>query len=291
MITLKSATGNVQNFRQHFDTACQCFARCYETILASRPAQKHAIEIFGSQLIAADVLMSTFAPLERSLPSFHRYRELLVGGKMDLLSNLGYANWTLIAILDILELEQWKLEEEGNSNLSVRELVKRAEMIEMTLEKGLEDMEMDSQILVPSGNSAKSQREERNKLATAVFATSALVYVNKVVSGARPYVPEVKTAVARVVKVWEALPASCDLHLLKWSYCVTACLAIGSQRDIFRDFGSLASFEQQTFCNLSQMKSVVEDCWKRFDAESADADSSCDWRTSAERLGVQIFFG
>lgn len=234
------------------------------------------MEVYGALLLSADILSSTLAPTQYSKSSFHIYRRMLNEGYIDLQAVFGYENWIMVVIMDIVELECWKLEEEKSGNLGIRDLVKRAEKIEATIDEKIAN--------VPNGTQAPMA-----PLVNAVFASAASVYTNTVVSGAKPLLSDVQDAVQKSVAAWEQLGSSSNLHMLKWPYLVTACLATGDQRKVFRDILSTASGDQVAFWNSSQLKAIVEGCWKCFDStQQGDLRSSCDWRISCRRLAMNI---
>ena len=211
----------------------------------------------------------------------------------NLRETIGCESWILVAILDATALEIWKRDQEAQGNLSIRELVSRAEKIESVLEQGIENLSTILQGLTPIANMASHQKSHSDRIhhvQTYIFAHSALTHIHTIVSGSWPGVPEIQQSVSRAVSVWELYPSAINLKALAWPYCMSASLAVGSQRDIFRRLISEASTREPTLNSIVELKTIVEECWRGFDGRKSERDVSCDWKEVKQRLNLNIMF-
>lgn len=87
---------------------------------------------------------------------------------------------------------------------------------------------------------------------------------------------EILQNVNRVVLAWEGYPSFINLKALAWPYSVSAGLAVGPQRDMFRKLISEASPREMTLGSIVDLKSIVEECWRVFDGHKSKRDVSCD---------------
>ena len=206
---------------------------------------------------------------------------------------IGCETWILVTILDATSLEQWRQDQEAQGNLSIRELVSRAEKIESVLEQGIERLSTTLQGLTPIPDRTPYQDSHNDRtqhVQTYIFAHSVLTHLHTIVSGSWPCVPEIQQSVNRAVSAWELCPSAINLKALAWPYCVSASLAVGSQRDMFRRLISQASTSEPTLGSIIEMKLVVEECWRGFDGRKSEREMLCDWKDVMQRLNLSVMF-
>ena len=253
--------------------------------------ERKALGFFLALLIWNDIL--TCSTRKTKPTGLEFYQKLLADEDFtrNLRETIGCESWILVAILDATALEIWKRDQEAQGNLSFRELVSRAEKIESILEQGIKDLSTTLEGLTPIANIASHQYSARiEHVQTYLFAHSALTYIYTIVSGSWPGVPEIQQSVSRAVSAWELYPSAINLKALAWPYCVSASLAVGSQRDIFRRLISEASAREPTLGSIVDLKTIVEECWRGFDGRTSERGVSCDWKEVKQRLNLNIMF-
>ena len=259
----------------------------------SSSMERKALGFFLALLVWNDVLSCS---TRKTKPAgLEVYQKLLADEDFarNLRETIGCESWILVAILDTSTLEIWKRDQEAQGNLSIRELVSRAEKIESVLEQGIENLSTILQGLTPIANVASHQSSHSDRiqhLQTYIFAHSALTHIHTIVSGSWPGVPEIQQSVSRAVSAWELCPSAINLKALAWPYCVSASLAVGSQRDMFRRLISEASAREPTLGSIVDLKTIVEECWRGFDGRKSERDVSCDWKEVKQRLNLNIVF-
>jgi hypothetical protein len=148
----------------------------------------------------------------------------------------GCKNWAMMAILKISLLDKWTNEAEKANRLSLLELIKRGREIEDHLR---EMIHADNRSL-----SKSSLRDTSNAEVTKIFALSAMTYLPVVISGPYPELPEIRNCVTETVNAFQNLTDPKLLRHLVWPFCITGCLALDGQYDVFRDLLSAAD------CNI-----------------------------------------
>ena len=265
------------------------------TAAVSHPSlmERKAFSFFRALLVWNDILSCS---TRKTKPvGLKIYRTLLTDEEFaqNLRDTIGCESWILVAILDATDLETWKQKQEAQGGLSIRELVSRAEKIESILEQGIEKVSTILQGLTPIADTTSNQINHSDRIQqiqTYIFAHSVLTYLHTIVSGSWPGVPEIQQSVSRTVSAWELLPSAINLKALAWPYCVSASLAVGPQRDIFRSLISEAPPKEPRLGSLVHLKSVVEECWRGFDGRKSERNVSCDWKEVMQRLDLSIVF-
>lgn len=257
------------------------------------PMERKALEFFRALLVWNDILSCS---TQRKAPSgAEAYRKLLADEEFaqNLRDVIGCESWILVTIMDATFLEIWKRDQEVQGNLSIRELVSRAEKIDSIIEKAIDRLSTILQSHTPFTDTTSNQNNHSDRLhhvQTYIFAHSILIHLHTIVSGSLPGVPEIQQSVDRTISAWKICPSLVNLKLLAWPYCVGASLAVGSQRDTFRELFLEASPKEPALGNYLYLQSVVEECWRAFDERTLDRDVSCDWKDILQRLNLSILF-
>ena len=249
-----------------------------------------ALRHFRSMLIWNDVLASA---TQRGAPTtaaatYRRLLQRLGEEDEDPSGNGCVPPWVALALLDAAELEAWRRDREAGGHLSIRELVRRAGDIEAAAEAGI------ARLSPATSTRSNTNGDGGGIVETSIVLTHALlVYLHTIVSGPRAGVPEIRQGIDRAVTAWQALsllrrPAQSSGEgrggrSLAWAYCVTASLATGAQREVFRD---VAAAHNQ----LLDLKTIVDECWREVDGRAADGDAAVDWRDMMERANLSVLF-
>ncbi|KAJ3981207.1 fungal-specific transcription factor domain-containing protein [Lentinula detonsa] len=115
---------------------------------------------------------------------------------LSMLSIMGCENRIVWAFAKISQLDKWKRKREKSGSLSIVELSRKANDIEMFLAP-------PNPPLVP-----RTKEDVPRLLASEVFRTSAIVYLRTIVSGDHPLVPEISEAVAAAVTSLERVASA-----------------------------------------------------------------------------------
>ncbi|KAJ3995808.1 fungal-specific transcription factor domain-containing protein [Lentinula boryana] len=115
---------------------------------------------------------------------------------LSMLSIMGCENRIVWAFAKISQLDGWKRKREKSGSLSIVELSRKANDIEMFLAP-------PNPPLVP-----QTKEDVPRLLASEVFRTSAIVYLRTIVSGDHPLVPEISEAVAAAVASLERVASA-----------------------------------------------------------------------------------
>jgi hypothetical protein len=204
---------------------------------------------------------------------------------------MGCENWAMLLIMDIAFLDDWKQTLQISAQLSMRELVTRATHIEQRLEDGIRDTSRRLNQLTNRNNhsildTGVQEPTHLILLITRIFACSALVYLDVVVSGAYPEMPEIRQNVSRSVEAFRALPGIAVANSLTWAYCIAGCMAIEEEHMFFRSLAVSSDGDAPTFGNFSNALTIIEECWRLRREEKRH--HPVDWRTAMNSLGMNI---
>jgi hypothetical protein len=202
---------------------------------------------------------------------------------------MGCENWTMFAITDVAELDHWKNSLKAVGQLSVRELVSRGNEIEARLNGGLADLRAMQQLqalnFARKGTVLEYDQSYLNSCVTRVYCCAGLVYLNVVVSGAHPNLPEIRHNVAQAIEAFKALPYPDLVNSLIWSLCVTGCMSLERDENFFRGIARSADPTDSNF-GASKARIILEECWR---LRKLDHDSGkVDWRTAMNSLDFNI---
>jgi hypothetical protein len=204
---------------------------------------------------------------------------------------MGCENWAMLLIMDIAFLDDWKQNLQISAQLSMRELVTRATRIERRLEDGIREnstsLNQWTNHSMPSVvDTGVEEPSHLILLITRIFACSALVYLDVVVSGAYPEMPEIRENVSRTIDALRALPEIAIINSTTWAYCIAGCMAIEEEQTFFRGLAVYSNGDAPTFGNFSKALAIMEECWRLRREEKQD--QPVDWRTAMKRLGMDV---
>jgi C6 transcription factor Pro1 len=120
---------------------------------------------------------------------------------------MGCETWLMRIILEIATLRKSRLETSGT--LSTWELVRRAADIEMRLERGLilSSERTDKSTLGYGAltTAVPNMLKSHVKHTTGIFASAAMVYLQVIISGPNPEIPEIQQGVSRTMAAPDCL--------------------------------------------------------------------------------------
>ena len=204
---------------------------------------------------------------------------------------MGCENWTMLLIMEIAFLDDWKQNLQISALLSMRALVTRASHIERRLEDGIRDnsnrlSKLTNHSMPSILGTGAQEPTHLILLITRIFACSALVYLEVVVSGAYPEMPEIREKVLRTIDALRALPEKATSSSLTWAYCIAGCMAIEEEQMFFRGLAVSSDGDASTFGNFSKALAIIEECWRLRREEKQHLP--VDWRTAMSSLGMSI---
>ncbi|KZP31796.1 hypothetical protein FIBSPDRAFT_775867 [Athelia psychrophila] len=193
----------------------------------------------------------------------------------------------MLALAEVSALAYWKTQEQQNGRLSVRELIRRGDVIELQLRSHTEPesfAEVDQALIHPSlvsdfaamsasleGATAAPSEETRRVVAT-IFRETVSLYLQTVLSDSIPGVPEITASVETIIKLFGRLPQSELDRSLIFPLCVTGCLTDNrARRDVIK---RRLQGQDENLGNLMQARALMEAVWRRRDVSGG----AVDWR-------------
>ncbi|OBT77635.1 hypothetical protein VF21_03718 [Pseudogymnoascus sp. 05NY08] len=293
LISLEMFKGDARNWRMHLSAAALLVPdikreeRVAESASLSSEYQS-ALFFFGGMVGWYDILSCSTT----GAPPFSKCECITDAlGYIFLDKIMGCENWAMLLIMDIAFLDDWKRNLQISAQLSMRELVTRATHIERRLEDGIRDNSSRlSQLTNHSIPSILGTRVHEPThlvlLITRIFACSALVYLDVVVSGAYPDMPEIRENVSRTIEAFRAMPEIAMTNSLTWPYCIAGCMAIEEEQMFFRGLAVSSDGDAPTFGNFSKALPIIEECWRLRREEKWH--QPVDWRTAMNSLGTSV---
>ncbi|KAI6168128.1 fungal-specific transcription factor domain-containing protein [Pisolithus thermaeus] len=192
----------------------------------------------------------------------------------------------MLGIAEISSLECWKVQEMRKGTLSMRELIRRVDILERHLRIDCEPacaLEADQTRLHPGSAMGgdptatglprtASPADVARQLVAKIFRETALVYLHTVLNGSYPGVPEIIQSVDVIVQLLRQLPVSIMDRGLMFPIYLAGCLTDDAvQRDVLRT--RLLGI-QDGFRNVHQTVQVLETVWHRRDSRGG----AVEWR-------------
>jgi hypothetical protein len=267
--------------------------------VSSTQPELQAQQFFSSILIFNNILSSSVRKTPPSSTNLYHRRLSSPTFAHAVQSATGCQAWILLRIMDATSLEKWKAEQERQGNLSVRELVKRAAELEAAVEDGIKTLSSLGQHSTHDTTTSSNRTDGWSDAAqTSIFAHALLTHIHTIVSGALSGVPEIRQSIDRTIRAWESPSLSRTrprpmLRSLAWPYCVSASLASGAQRDVFRELASSdlpSSALGLGIGGVVDYKAVVEACWREEDGKVLDREVSVDWRGTLTCSNTSFLF-
>ena len=205
-------------------------------------------------------------------------------GDFNLVHLTGCSNWAMALIFEISSLDRWRDEEEKVHRLSFKELVKRGVQIEERLRRRLAEFEDELLKQGPVDSSLKGRPDYASMEITRIFALSAITYLQVVVSGAYPEIPEIRESVSKTLDALRNFTDPSLLRHLVWPFCVTGCLAVDEQQDRFQELVTAVHTIPSTSGTIREAFDIMRECWRLRKAGKGNYD----WTSVMKKRGQYI---
>ncbi|KAI0822511.1 fungal-specific transcription factor domain-containing protein [Trametes gibbosa] len=214
--------------------------------------------------------------------------------RMDALT--GCPDDALLALAEVSALAHWKASELQNGSLSVRELIRRGDIIEKELRERATGVHVDEdeyhsqgamlagldmgvaaagmpmamglpQVQPGMSGAARSPRgpvDTTKHVIGEMFRESALLYLHTVLSDSSPGVPEIINSVEQMMKLLDRLPPSAYDRTLVFPLFLTGCM---TNNQMMREVIKHRFFMQDaTMGNILLAQTVMENIWLQREA-------------------------
>lgn len=189
----------------------------------------------------------------------------------------------------VCELDSWKRNLDASECLSLTELVARATPLRQALTRYVKEGKVGPKS--SSDDFARLQQADPHtahltttETISKITASAALIYLEIVVSGPRPLIPEIQTAMVDAIALLEQATTINVLRHVTWPICVIGCMAQASQRDTIARLIPVANASSEQ--SLQNALRVVEETWKI----QQNQGIPCDWTPAMTALGATSTF-
>ncbi|TFY80135.1 hypothetical protein EWM64_g3879 [Hericium alpestre] len=195
----------------------------------------------------------------------------------------GCTDATLLALANIAALAHWKARELNSGTLSVRDLIMRG----MAIETALRERTEPSTAFVDTSQGSSEERHRVSgdfcrRLIAAIFQESAILYLNTVLSGCSPGVPEIMQSTNAIVHLLQQLPVGGHDRALLLPLCLAGSLVDApQQREMIRSRLFRISVDS---ANVAQVMSVLSEAWQSNDMHGR----AFDWREVMQDRGLTL---
>jgi len=247
--------------------------------------EKSAFEFFFT--LYTHCLVNSAASLgltPQSAASVQRTRTLFHNDQGRLKNMLGCEDWAMNTILDIAVLREWKTRMHKSGTLSLRELTRRADILEERLNEGLAT-------LASRQSMSRSAKERQQDIITTIYVNGSLVFLHVVVSGFYPNLSEIRKSVLQTLDALEAMrnrsATNLKTNIPSWPFCVAGCLALETEYSRFRALLPPHRKGTHPLVMTKWTLEIIEQCWKIRSTQS-EGEESCDWVTAMNQLGTRL---
>ncbi|KIW12667.1 hypothetical protein PV08_09945 [Exophiala spinifera] len=247
---------------------------------------------------------ASFGMTSQSAQAITRIRALYRPQKNRLRDMRGCEDWVLLTILDIAVLKDWKQKASQAGTLSLRELSRRAAMIEDKLQEGaarcaptpcssstqceaFHSTPYHSTVDTISTSTPNSCRRKEFQMMTNTFLHAALLFLHVVVSGFHPNIPEIRNSVLQTLGALEYMRAHSTQNIPAWPNCVAGCLALESEYPRFRALNPPPEEGKHPLVITMWTLEILEECWK-IRASQAEGEETCSWIRAMNQLGTRL---
>lgn len=307
MLSFSLMSGGVTDWRPMLDIANEWFLRTGITT-SNNPKlmminMNEASQLALKATIWCDI-MSTLT-LKTTPKHLSFYRRLFRGGsgywglmqqgigdesalRMDSLT--GCPDEVLFGIVEISTLSCWKMQELRKGSLSMRELIRRGDVIEQHLRTKTEtgpSVEADQTPLHPElslmvaehGNIQNSPTghagtslpaDDTRRIVADVFREASILYLHTVLSDPNPGVPEIVNSIDIIVQLLNRLPVSNIDRCLVFPICLAGCLTDDPMKREF--LKTRLQGHQDGFGNITQTLRVMQTAWQKRDSQGGTVE-------------------
>jgi hypothetical protein len=197
----------------------------------------------------------------------------------------GCPDEVLLGIAEISTLACWKAQEMRKGSLSMRELIRRGNIVESHLRcvydpvnpRDLDQTQLHPDLPVGGDSGAKGipglpSVVDTRQIVAKIYQEAAILYLHTVLSDPNPGVPEIIQSIDNITHLMRQLPMSALDRTLVFPICLAGCLTDDTlRREVFK---ARLVGQQSHFGNVHQVLTVVETAWQRRDT----GRGTVDWR-------------
>ncbi|KAI0067250.1 hypothetical protein BV25DRAFT_1987693 [Artomyces pyxidatus] len=200
---------------------------------------------------------------------------------------VGCTEPVLLAFAEIAALAHWKAREQRNGTLSARELIMRGTAIERSLRQNADSNAFQGiQDVSSSGGTgafgSQMSEEMTRRLVAAIFQETAVLYLNTVLSGSNPGVPEISSSTNTIAHLLGELPVSSADCGLVLPLTMAGCLADApATRDALKK--RLLGLSEAS-ANVRQIVRLMMEVWQRRDTNQGPVE----WRDVMQERGLSL---
>ncbi|CAK7212076.1 hypothetical protein SBRCBS47491_001347 [Sporothrix bragantina] len=263
-----------------------------------------AFDFFLGQYTACFIISAVGHELTpNSTESIRRTHAIFHRNQSRLRDMFGLDDWVMTTMLDVAVLKAWKQRERSAGTLSLRELTRRADVLEARISEGLARMATSSTAEslkeLATGHEAnpwrggprlaRPTRDEISHMVTSIYLNATLLLLHVVVSGFYPNLPEIRRAVLHTLKALEYMRGHCETsNIPSWPFCVAGCLALESEYPRFRALSPAPRAGHHPLVLTMWTLSIIERCWQMRAAQPNKMDETVDWVTAMNDLGTRL---
>ncbi|KPI43575.1 uncharacterized protein AB675_7181 [Cyphellophora attinorum] len=233
-------------------------------------ADQSALIFFASLLLFVDIIASTALG---STPSLRKHHSLLSDLRLE--NVVGCQTWVLEAIASTSALCAWKQDAKERDKLSFFQLIRLANPISTSLEKGLAELDSLPSLTKPrlSAYYALGHVDRERVIATKIWANAALIYLSVSVFGWQVNNVDVQSSISRVLSLVENIDSPAQLRSLSWPLCIVGSMASTEQEQSFRRIAT-GRGALDRFGTLSTALCIMEAIWNSIDVDRSDWEIS-----------------
>ncbi|KAL1913240.1 hypothetical protein Sste5344_000787 [Sporothrix stenoceras] len=237
----------------------------------------------------------------QSVESIQRTHAIFHNGQSKIRDMFGLEDWVLTTMLDVAVLKAWKQRERSAGTLSLRELTRRADVLEACISQGLARMAATetaaglSELTNPPSTvregeprPAQLTRDEKSHMVTSTYLNATLLFLHIVVSGFYPNLPEIRRSVLQTLNALEFMRANCDINIPSWPFCVAGCLALESEYPQIRALSPAPKKGHHPLVLTQWTLAIIERCWQMRAAQPNKMEETVDWVTAMNDLGTRL---
>lgn len=205
---------------------------------------------------------------------------------------MGCEDWAMRLIHDIATLGERKRRSGRTGGVNAWDLVGQAADIQRQLEAGLQDLSSSPYEMTgsegPPTVGIQDSSDSLIPMITRIFATAALIYLQVIVSGPHPELPEIRQGVSQIMVALNALPNRDLVRNLLWPVCIAGCMATVEHEWYWRYLLSDPSCNQKwSFGYPSKVLEIMEECW-RLRRDQSGETMGVDWKTAMDNLDMRV---
>jgi hypothetical protein len=291
MTTFKLFRGDTHDWQMHLQAASTLsikFRREHVKEAPSSRTHKVAMEFFTGIITWYDILSCASTGLKPFTELDRFDEEVFPQIRFDKL--MGCENWLMRLIWEIATFAEWKTRLEGGGGVSMWEVVCRGSEIKRQLETNLvtssgytSGTTLMDVMTATSENASKPLVRE----ITRIFANAALVYLEVIISGPHPDLPEIRQGVSKTMAALDTLRDKDLVRNLLWPVCIAGCMATAEYESYWRNLLSDVSQDQWSFGRPRNVLKIMEKCWllRKCELETVVA---VDWMTAMRNLDMRV---